>query len=73
MLIGTVVIGQLVVDMFKQVFIEREDEYHIRMVTVKLYLEVSAEFLQSLHLDGKILDTVVRTDERLIVMFSLDS
>jgi len=25
--------------MFKQVFIEREDEYHIRMVTVKLYLK----------------------------------
>lgn len=36
---GVGVIGQRKVDMFKQVFIERIDEYHIVEVTVKRYLK----------------------------------
>ncbi len=42
------------VDMFMQVFIEREDGYHRSMVTVKLYLNGCVEILQSLYLDERI-------------------
>jgi hypothetical protein len=36
---GAGIVGQLKVDMFKQVFIERVDRYHTVEVTVKRYLK----------------------------------
>ena len=45
MVIGTVVIGQLVVDMFKQVFIELIQRLSWRVHLVNYYLKIFQDFL----------------------------